>query len=61
VGNDKASQPWAESGNPVGIGKTSEKTPNVAWHSTENSEEPQNPFGAGGTLMTKISNIFGWI
>jgi hypothetical protein len=21
----------------------------------------QNPFGASGTLMTKISNIFGWI
>ena len=34
------SQPWAESFNPVGIGKTSGSLPHMTRYSTENSEEP---------------------
>src|ERR1035441_6394258 len=36
----RCSQPWAESFNPVGIGKISRNLPLITWYSTENSEEP---------------------
>ncbi len=39
VGNDKCSQPWAESFNPFGIGKPIRTLPNARTYSTENSEE----------------------
>ena len=38
----RSSQPWAESFNPVGIGKTNDDSFNITCHSTENSEEPRN-------------------
>ena len=36
----RSSQPWAESFNPFGIGKTNDPTPSINLYSTENSEEP---------------------
>jgi hypothetical protein len=37
----RSSQPWAESCNPVGIGKTKDKATTAIWYSIENSEEPE--------------------
>jgi hypothetical protein len=36
----RSSQPWAERFNPVGIAEANEGKPQIAWYSTENSEEP---------------------
>jgi hypothetical protein len=44
-----------------GLRETDAKSKEEARAESQRPRRKQNPLGASGTLMTKISNIFGWI